>query len=168
MELSYFDDEIENVRFTKLADSAEVAQRKIDRVPLNTRRANKWHVTVWNDWAQWRKSKISLGEDNNSIPDISNSCPNEEELGYWLSRFVIETARRDGKPYPPDTLWNICCGIQRHLRQFNAELNIFNERNKIFNDFYCSLDSRMKELTGLYFLHYFFVCYFIGFIVGLN
>ena len=36
MELSYFDDEIENVRFTKV-DSAEVAQRKIDRVPLNTK-----------------------------------------------------------------------------------------------------------------------------------
>ena len=32
---------------------------------------------------------------------------------HWLSKFVVEVRRKDGKPYPPQSLYQICCGLQR-------------------------------------------------------
>ena len=36
-------------------------------------------------------------------------------LNYWLSKFVQEVANSKGKVYPARTLYEIICGILRHL-----------------------------------------------------
>ena len=49
------------------------------------------------------------------VPLIDKVILDNKELGYWLGRFVLEVRRRDKKPYPAESLWNICCAIQRFL-----------------------------------------------------
>ena len=32
-------------------------------------------------------------------------------MNFWLCKFVIAVRRKDLKPYSPDTLYQICCGL---------------------------------------------------------
>uniref|UniRef100_A0A1X7V2F4 Uncharacterized protein n=1 Tax=Amphimedon queenslandica TaxID=400682 RepID=A0A1X7V2F4_AMPQE len=36
-------------------------------------------------------------------------------LDEWLSKFILEARRQDGNKYPRNTLYNIACGIMRHV-----------------------------------------------------
>ena len=72
-------------------------------------------------------------------------------IDYWLGIFVLEARRRDGKPYPPNTLYNIIAGIQRYYRieQKRPDLTFLDDKNHWFSTFREKLDSRMKELTEI-------------------
>lgn len=50
-------------------------------------------------------------------PEIINITENEE-LNYWLSKLVVEVRKKKdpGTVYPPNTLNQLCCGLQRHMR----------------------------------------------------
>ena len=70
-------------------------------------------------------------------------------MDYWLQRFVYEIRRKDGKPYPPDTLTQITAGLQRYLRvDRNIHVNLFRTDDSTFAGFRQALDSRMSELTN--------------------
>ena len=62
------------------------------------------------------------------------------------AKFVHEIKKKDGPKYPPNTLYQICAGLQRALRENGLlELDIFrNPRCKLFQE---SIDPRMKTLT---------------------
>ena len=34
-------------------------------------------------------------------------------LNYWLSKFVVEVAKKSGEGYPPKTAYGIACGIRQ-------------------------------------------------------
>ena len=57
----------------------------------------------------------------------------------------------DGKPYPPQTLYIIICGIQRYLKNecFIPNADILRTSNHSFIATRATLDSRMKELTEM-------------------
>lgn len=71
-------------------------------------------------------------------------------MDFWLCRFIIECRRKDGSPYPPNTLYNISASIQRTLRDIYGrnEVSILDEADINFADFRKQLDARMKELTS--------------------
>ena len=71
------------------------------------------------------------------------------QLSYWLSRFVLEVRRQDGRDYPPQTLYSMCCGLLRYVREVKPEINIFKDPQ--YADFQRTLDAEMKRLisTGL-------------------
>ena len=74
----------------------------------------------------------------------------EEELNYWLAKFVVEVRKKGQKAefYPPTTLYQICCGLLRFLRNNGlAALNIFDD--PMFKHFQDTLDGEMKRLTSL-------------------
>ena len=64
----------------------------------------------------------------------------------------MEIKRQDGKEYPPTTLHQLVCGLQRHLRNNCGKtyVNFIKEGTQL-NDFRIALDTRMKELhaTGV-------------------
>ncbi len=72
---------------------------------------------------------------------------NPVQLDKWLSRFVIEIQRTDGKPYPPSTLYQIFCGLSRHIRETRPGINIFIE--SCCDGFRKTLDGQMKRLRSL-------------------
>jgi len=41
-------------------------------------------------------------------------------LNYWLSKFVMEVAKKIGERYPAKTIYGIACGIRRHLEEKNG------------------------------------------------
>ena len=69
------------------------------------------------------------------------------ELSFWLSKFVYEVRKKDKSEYPPNSLYLLCTGLQRCLRETRApELKIFESPHfKLFQD---SLDTEMKRLTA--------------------
>ena len=38
-------------------------------------------------------------------------------LCHWLSKYIVEIRRNNGKPYTSNTLHQILCGVQRYLRE---------------------------------------------------
>jgi len=71
----------------------------------------------------------------------------DEMINYWGQRFVMEIRRQDGTDYPPNTILQLVCGLQRYLRNecCRPYVNFMLAGNQ-FNDFRKSLDTRMKEL----------------------
>ena len=72
-------------------------------------------------------------------------------INYWLSRFVLEVKRQDGTDYPPNPLYQICCGLMRNMKFHDrADINFFSD--PVCESFRGILDSKMKELqtTGEY------------------
>ena len=68
-------------------------------------------------------------------------------MNFWLCRFVAEARRVDGQPYPPDTLYQICCALLRGLRENDrADVNFFSDPK--FSAYKCTLDAKMKELQA--------------------
>ena len=68
-------------------------------------------------------------------------------MTFWLPRFIAEVRKTDGKPYPPNSLYQICCGLHRCLREANRpDIDIFNSSK--FAQFRDTLDSCMKELKA--------------------
>ena len=73
------------------------------------------------------------------------------DMNFWLVKFVLKICRRDGEPYSPETLYQICCRLLRLLKEADkAEVNMLS--NPMFCHFHAVLDSQMKELkaTGKY------------------
>ncbi|CAH3126147.1 unnamed protein product, partial [Pocillopora meandrina] len=116
----------EAVRKIVIVNDEELEKRKESRIPANTRINTSWAVLN---------------------PDILNITHNEE-LNYWLSKFVVEVRKKKdpGTFYPPNTLYQLCCGIQRYMRDNGRpELNFFTHTS--FKHFQDCLDAEMKRLT---------------------
>ena len=65
-----------------------------------------------------------------------------------MPNFVREVRRKDGNPYYPEKLHQICCGLLRLLKEADrVEVNIL--ANPMFVHFHASLDARMKELKSI-------------------
>ena len=41
--------------------------------------------------------------------------------------YILEVRRQDGLKYLPNTLYCIACGIMRHIRLYNPEVNFFTQ-----------------------------------------
>ena len=68
----------------------------------------------------------------------------------WFSKFIVEVRQKKnpGMSYPPNTLYQLAWGLQRHLRENEKPaINIFEDPS--FKGFQDSIDSEMKRLTGL-------------------
>ena len=64
-----------------------------------------------------------------------------------MSRFVLEARRQDRKNYPPNTLYQLCCGLTRYVREVKPDLDIF--KDKQFSESRRTLDAEMKGLRSL-------------------
>ena len=58
----------------------------------------------------------------------------------------MEARRQDGKPYSPNTLYQLCCNPLRHIQTTQTGLNIFTDAE--LNDFQKTLDAQMKKLKS--------------------
>ena len=65
---------------------------------------------------------------------------------------MLEIRRQDGKPYPPNSLYQIACAIQRHYNDCSANgkfqhISIFEKTTPDFHQFQEALDNKMRELS---------------------
>ena len=145
---------VQNNRFPTPLNSEEFRKSLQDRIPKNTTHANKWSATVFNQWREWRLQQAGpVLDENYPIPDLDSLVHQEDlvRLDYWLSRFVYEARRQDGKLYPGSTLKNISAGIQRILTEkldSTTAVNLFKKDDVTFRTFRQALEKRTKELIG--------------------
>ena len=45
---------------------------------------------------------------------------NNREMNYWLTHFMHEVRRQDGKPYPPSIMQQIVADLQRSVREYHS------------------------------------------------
>ena len=96
-------------------------------IPSSTKYKNKWAVTIFGEWKISRQVKAPVldpgglfkGYDLRKVAQLSTS--NEEmdavTLNYWLSKFVMEVAKKPGERYLPQTIYGIVCGIRPYQGQ---------------------------------------------------
>ena len=104
---------------------------------------------MWRQWAAFLNSSAdqSLQTEKFQVVPENMHDLTEEELGFWLARFVNEVRIY----YPPNSL-QLLCGVQR---QFNNRPNgtyrtvhILNKSNSHFSLFWNNCDIFMKMLYG--------------------
>ncbi len=122
-----------------------VQERIASGVPPKTKYQTDWTIRVWEDWAESRSQRLLPGEKPLERDFTTLAA---QDMDFWLSRFVLE---KGGEPYPPNSLYQICCGLLRHLRKSNrADVNILEDPR--LQTFRKTLGAEMKRLhaTGKY------------------
>ena len=96
---------------------------------------------MFEEWQRVRAKKVARNES------VSFPCGNLEEiqdltvqitemsaasLNFWLTKFVGEVVNKNGGRYPPKTLYQIVCGVSRHILDVNAEngINVLNKSDQ--------------------------------------
>ena len=97
----------------------------------------EWSANVYRAWTEYRNTQIeTLGDEYRSIP-VDLAITPVEEVNYRLTRFILEVIRRDGKPYPANSLYAISTGLLRHsgvdLNRY--DLNILSKDDPHFQSF---------------------------------
>ena len=125
-------------RFAKPKTEKELQYSKENAEPITTKNTNKWALSIWNEWL---KNRIAnYGEGPGVLPHL---LPNKEALDQWMSKFLLEIRRLDGAEYPPNTIYQITCGIM-------CNITVFDRINTLlFISFKELLDRRLFE-TGVY------------------
>ena len=57
-------------------------------------------------WCAFRNAVVKEEKVPENIEAIDN-----EQLQYWMNRFVLEVRKKDGAEYAPNTLHHLCCGL---------------------------------------------------------
>ena len=138
-------------RFADPLTDFDVKQQQKNAIPMKTRKSNNWAVGLWKEWAENRNTKIQTTvEPGYPIPTTIGGFDKDYSLmDYWLQRFILEIRRKDGNPYPPNTLVQITSALQRYLRtDCDINVNFYKDDDPTFAGFRKTLDARMKDLTA--------------------
>ena len=93
-------------------------------IPPSTKYNNKRAVTIFGGW-QISRSVIAPALDPgglfecydlHKVAKLSTSIEEMDAVpfNYWLSKFVMEVAKKSGERYPPKAVYGIVCGIPRY------------------------------------------------------
>ena len=139
---SEVDDAVDN-RFGKPVTEEDIVAQIESAVPKSTRKTTSWGVKIWETWIE---NRSRIGTD---IPPYLEYITNEQ-LNYWLARFVMEVRNQKGEPYTGGALYGICAAIQRYIREKRA-VNSQGEYLDIYKDsklahFRSVLDGVLKDL----------------------
>ena len=90
-------------------------------VPKNTDSNTQWAIRNFKVWRAWRNSTSTNGT---FVPGTRELFTGNDAsvLNHWLSLFVIETKRSDGKSFPSKTIDLLLAVCLKKL--FKSELDI--------------------------------------------
>ncbi|XP_068727943.1 uncharacterized protein [Montipora capricornis] len=130
-------------------------------VPSSPKYKNKWALSVFGEWQFARTIKVPVLDpgglfkdyDLHKVATVSTGIEEMDalSLNYWLSKFVMEVAKKTGERYPAKTIYGIVCGIRRHLEEKNGAeaLNPLDNSDRRFTLFRRALDAEEKDLSCL-------------------
>ena len=127
-----------------VSDAAELSVRA-NAVPSNTKSMTEWGVRVWTEWASSRAVSPAPDGVISVVTPLLAMTP--EHLAYWMGKFVLEVRKKDGKEYPPKTLYALVCCFKRFFEQ-NGVFPL-SPGDATFGSFRVTLDAEMKRLHGL-------------------
>ena len=104
-------------------------------VPSNTTKNTEWAVSCFHEWRSARNCVKDSGQKHDLLEN-----PVVEDLNYWLARFVAEVRNQQGKPYTPQSIHQIVCGLQRYMLNINPTAPILNKDEPNFLEFRSAID----------------------------
>lgn len=71
-------------------------------VPTTTKDSTEWGICVWNEWAsiQGNSGSTDCAPVNTPLHEMPMA-----DLSYWMGKFVLKVRKKDGKEYPPKSLY---------------------------------------------------------------
>ena len=98
-------------RFPKPRSSSQMKEICHGYITRNSNKATNRALKVFQSWREQH------GEQQDGICPVDLlETNNAELLNFWLSRFVVEARREDGKSYPSATIHNLLSGIYRYSK----------------------------------------------------
>ena len=101
-----------------------------DAVSASTKYKNNWAVSIFPEWQKLREVQVPLLDcgglfkdyDLHKVTTLSADIAGMDalSLNYWLSKFVMEIAKKSGGRYPPKTVYGIICALKRYLEEKNG------------------------------------------------
>ena len=92
--------------------SAKLSLLRKNSIPKQT----DWSLSVWSQWSSYRfKNLVEVDECVHELKQEFTAMT-EEALLFWLPKFVAEIRKSDGSLYPPNSVYQICCGLSRALK----------------------------------------------------
>lgn len=119
--------------------SQEIVKHQIDSVPMKTKAR---HSILPYTMKELESEPTKLHLQNNLATKEYDSRGTDT----WLSRFVVEVRKTDGKVYPPNTLHYIVTGLQQYLHYEGKMVDLF--KGLKCSPFWASLDGEMKRLQA--------------------
>ena len=101
-------------RFGDPISDDKLKEKFRESISKKTRENTKYASSVWNGWILYREAKLETLLEQFDLSKCLSSVP-YNEFDFWPSKFVAVCRRKEGKPYPPNTLSQIIAGLQRHL-----------------------------------------------------
>ena len=88
-------------------------------VSASTDYKNKWAVSIFAEWRRLREVQVPVLDcggffkDLHKVTALSGDISGMDvlSLNYWLSKFVVEVAKKSGERYPPKTVYGIICAL---------------------------------------------------------
>ena len=127
-------------RFAQPKTDQEIQEARKKGIPKKTLQDTHYCVKVWEEWCSYCRQNY-----RDTIPPLQSI--EASQLQHWLTRFVLETRKKNGAEYSPDTLHHLCCGIMRFLR-WNGWPTVDFFTDAEFIDFRATLDGEMKRLQA--------------------
>ena len=129
-------------RFVPPVSDEAIQQLVSNHENRNTKKNTSWAAGVF---FAWRDARNACGGE--FIPEIQSMTV--EQMNHYLTRFVVEARKKDGDPYYPKTLYLICAGLVRFLRDNSVyDKNFLDTKNLHFTEFRKVLDCKMKDLLS--------------------
>ena len=99
--------------------SARLQQVREGGVPKTTKKQTDWSLSVWSQWASYRTKNLIESDELLYELHVTPVSMTEDGLLFWLPKFVSEARKTDGNLYPPNSVYQICCGLACALRSAN-------------------------------------------------
>ena len=98
-----------------------------------------------NNFLLWKHNSNVISQE--AVPDDILDSKGPVVLSHWLSCFAAETRTTNGSKYPPNTIYSLLAGIQRHMKNKNADAATFlNKEDNRFKELHNSLDVIFRGL----------------------
>ena len=110
-------------QFADPATLENIERLRKSGIPVETQKNTSRALKVWSNWAKQRV--VRDDEEEHMLFDDFVQM-RAADMPFWLCRFVTEARRVDGKVYPPNTLYQLACGLMRALKESGrAGINFF-------------------------------------------
>ena len=107
-----------NVRYGSPKTKEKVVEARKGGIPQKTQDQNKWVANLWFEWAQYHLRVPFVKEEERQYELLEDFCKiSTQAMNFWLAKFILEVRRRDGKSYSGETLYQVCCGLLRLLKE---------------------------------------------------
>ncbi|XP_067029693.1 uncharacterized protein [Acropora muricata] len=106
-----------NGRFRAPISSDECRRFEDSWVSDASRRKWNWVQNIFEEWRETRNEAV-LKVENSGEPELNQRIDqtSDEDLDFFLGRFVAEVRKEDGQEYPGKTIYEMICSLQCYLR----------------------------------------------------